>query len=165
MKDLHNKIFANLTVIGIYEIKKYKSARNEQTKYYWVCECKCGNTKIIRGEHITSGRTISCGCLAKSNAATHGMYRTPEYRSWIYMRTRLNSKEPHKMKYYQNVDIQKTWDDFKVFLKDMGTKPTLKHELDRIDPFLPYCKENCRWATRSEQMQNTKRSYKNLVVK
>lgn len=160
MNDLHNRIFTNLKAVGVYEIKRYKSARNEQTKVYWVCECACGNTKIVRGEHLTSGRTISCGCLAKKNAVKHGMFGTPEYRSWLYMRARLSSKEPHKLKYYGNTGQSDSWDSFIQFYEDMGKKPSPKHELDRIDPFLPYCKENCRWATRSEQMQNTRRHYK-----
>lgn len=29
---------------------------------YWVCQCECGNIKEIRGDHLKSGHTKSCGC-------------------------------------------------------------------------------------------------------
>lgn len=35
------------------------------TKYY-LCQCDCGNTKIIAGNHILSGHTKTCGCLKKT---------------------------------------------------------------------------------------------------
>lgn len=44
--------------------------------------------------------------------------------------------------------------DFLSFLRDMGTKPSPKHSLDRIDPNGDYCKGNCRWATDVQQVRN-----------
>lgn len=29
---------------------------------YWICQCDCGNIKEIRGDHLKSGHTKSCGC-------------------------------------------------------------------------------------------------------
>ena len=163
MKNLTTKQFGELTVMSLSEIRRYKSERNTQTKAYWNCKCSCGESKVVRGEHLTSGRTVSCGASFHNKRGDHlklhGLSGTPEHKAWMYMRTRLNSNEPHKVKYYGKVGQDKRWDNFTEFLDDMGTKPTPEHELDRIDPFLPYCKENCRWATRSEQMQNTKRHY------
>jgi hypothetical protein len=37
---------------------------------YWKCQCDCGNIKIIKGHSLTSGNTLSCGCLRES----HGEY-------------------------------------------------------------------------------------------
>lgn len=42
------------------------------------------------------------------------------------------------------------------FLVDMGEKPSKKHSLDRIDVNGNYEPSNCRWATQSEQMRNTR---------
>lgn len=164
MKDITSQKFGKLTVIGLYEIRQYKSPRNMQTKPYWVCECECGEIKVVRGEHLSSGRTKSCGCAAKNNASKHGhasrMSNSPEYRAWVFMNNRVNSREPHKLKSYGDVGVDQRWSKFETFLSDMGEKPSTEHSLDRINPFMPYCVDNCRWASRSEQMQNTRRHYK-----
>lgn len=47
------------------------------------------------------------------------------------------------------------------FLADMGPRPSLRHSIDRIDNDGDYCKENCRWATQTEQNLN-KRT--NIVI-
>ena len=38
-----------------------------------------------------------------------------------------------------------TWDSFDAFLADVGERPSLRHQLRRINTRIPYSKDNCRW--------------------
>ena len=55
-KDLTGQKFGKLT--ALYPIKK-----SEKNKYYWTCECDCGNTIEVIGTSLTSKNTQSCGCI------------------------------------------------------------------------------------------------------
>jgi hypothetical protein len=49
-KELLGKQFGRLTVV------------ESKTKDRWLCRCCCGKEKIVRGNHLRSGRIVSCGC-------------------------------------------------------------------------------------------------------
>lgn len=48
--------FGHLTVIAQAENNKDRHAQ-------WLCQCDCGNQKIILGKSLRNGSTQSCGCL------------------------------------------------------------------------------------------------------
>lgn len=156
MQNLTGQSFNFLMVLELDHIKKYGKP-NPQTKPYWKCKCSCGEICVVRAEHLKSGATISCGCMAKNNASTHGMNNTRVYHIWASMKTRSDPKYKEKSS-YEDVTRCKRWDSFENFYKDMGEPPTVKHTLDRIDPFGNYEPLNCRWATRSEQALNLRKN-------
>jgi hypothetical protein len=81
---------------------------------------------------------------------------TPEYRSWCHMRERCNNPNHHAYAQYggRGLQVDASWDSFSQFLADMGPRPSIQHTLDRIDNSAGYHKDNCRWATRTEQAAN-----------
>lgn len=85
----------------------------------------------------------------------HGWARTTTYQSWNNMRQRCeNPNNRHYMQYGgRGITIDPEWKNFINFLRDMGPRPG-NLEVDRIDNEKGYFKENCRWATRSQQLAN-----------
>jgi ribosomal protein S25 len=88
--------------------------------------------------------------------------KNPLYSTWKGMRSRCNSSTHSRYKDYggRGIKICSEWDDFYKFYFDMGDRPKGK-TLDRIDNNGPYCKENCKWSTPSEQNRNARRSVLN----
>lgn len=88
---------------------------------------------------------------------THGLSRSPEYKCWLDMIQRCQNKKNRAYHNYgaRGITVSEHWgSSFSNFIKDMGTRPSQKHSLDRIDNNKGYFKENCRWSLRSEQQRN-----------
>lgn len=125
----------------------------------WVlvqCDCEDKTIKKIRFTSLFRGDLKSCGC----QRAPHGRYKDSIYKIWQEMRYRCNNPNRPFYSYYggRGISVCPEWDEsFAAFLKDMGERPSPEYTLDRTDPDGNYCKENCRWATKSEQSRNTRK--------
>lgn len=101
--------------------------------------------------------------MKKHGYAPKYQKRSSEYYTWLNIRDRCNNPNNNAYKHYggRGISISKEWDDFLVFLNDMGKRPKgRKISIDRIDPNGNYCKENCRWTdpvTQANNRRNTKK--------
>lgn len=93
------------------------------------------------------------------------MSETPEYWAWRELRARCRHPGHQAYRYYggRGITVCPEWEDFTVFLHDMGQRPSSGHSIDRIDNDGPYSPANCRWATNTEQNRN-KRGLRLLTV-
>jgi hypothetical protein len=161
--DRTGQVFGQLTVLYCTQ-KSKRGPPTQKTK--WMCSCSCGNIAEYTASNLVTGNSTAClGCRAvkqitHGHASRCGMSRT--YNSWLSMLGRCNNPKDHNYHLYgaRGIDVCDDWLLFENFLLDMGERPA-NMTLDKVDNNKGYSKDNCRWATSSEQCYNRRKSAKN----
>ena len=137
------------------------SAKNQAL---WLCACDCGDFFTTPGASLRSGNTKSCGCRRRdaylTSVTKHGHARagaqSKAYMVWTSMIRRCYAPNDKSYSRYgaRGITVSAPWrSSFEQFYEDMGAAPP-GHSLERKDNAVGYSKENCRWATVTEQNNN-----------
>jgi len=156
MSTRQKKEYINNTMYG--DIQFIKEIGKDKRGRIGLFKCFCGNlfNKVIY--QITSSNCTSCGCKITKNTSPEyrGSTFKPEYKVWNNLLTRCNNPKANNYHRYggRGIKVDKNWYKFSEFYKDMGDRPSKNHSIERINNDGDYCKENCKWATKEEQVRN-----------
>lgn len=164
-QDLVGETFGRLKVVQFGGRVMLPSGKQRLS---WLCVCECANQTTVESNHLMHGKIRSCGCFRNDCVAQrkslHGYSKHPLFDVWNAMIQRCTNPRVAAWKYYgaRGINVCKEWLDVAVFIRDMWPSYRPGLEIERKNNNSGYSPDNCCWATRRQQMLNTRRSKKNV---
>jgi hypothetical protein len=159
--DLTGRTFGRLKVVKVAE----KRENGNRTRYYWDCECECGNHVKVRTDCLTNDQVRSCGCMKKEQDRInlvknhrHKLSGTRLYHEWCSMKRRCLNPNYKRYSDYggRGIKVCDEWldkpDAFFEWALSNGYSDNLT--IDRIDNNGNYEPSNCRWVDNKTQCRN-----------
>jgi hypothetical protein len=145
--DLTNQTFGLLTAIKIDTTK--------HNRIFWICECKCGNTKSVAAKHLRSESITSCGCAKFHIGNTSRTWRGYGEIGGKYFSNIKGGAIKRNLEF--SVTIENMWDVFvkqnrkcaltgeTIYFRDK-TNGEQTASIDRINSNMGYTIENIQWV-------------------
>ena len=138
---------------------RFPTETSKKKYRYGLYKCPFCNKEFeaITGD-IKSGKQKSCGCLNR-RPKTHGLTNHRLYQTWNNMMERCYNINKDTYIYYggKGISVCERWHNVANFIEDMFPSFEEGLSLDRINVDENYEMENCRWADRNTQAQNTRK--------
>ena len=176
IKSMIGRKIGRLKVINFDHMEENKDKRGRTAnKYYFKCQCDCGNTCVVEKHLLLGGGKLSCGCYHDESASlvntSHGMSKTRFYRIWADMISRCTNSNVKRYDLYggRGIKVCTRWmNSFENFMEDMYESYLAHSELygesnttiERINVDGNYEPSNCTWKTKAEQNRNMTNSFR-----